>query len=410
MASSRTERVVVQRMDDATGPDVYDLILVGGGLANCLIAWRVAQRQPAPRVLIVEQADRLGGNHTWSFHDADLTTTQHQWLAPLIAYAWDRHEVRFPDLRRTLYGGYRAITSARLHERMVARAVAEVRCSAAVVALAPEGVRLASGEFIRAHAVIDGRGPRASQHWLLGFQKFLGLEVELSRPHGLTMPVIMDATVSQADGYRFLYVLPLDGQRLLVEDTRYSDGEALDEPTLRREALAYIDARGWQVSRVAREERGVLPILLAGDFDAFWREGVAGVARSGLNAALFHPTTGYSLPYAVRLADAIVSSKDLSGPTLAALSRRHAEAAWRRGGFFRLLNRMLFRAGAPDQRYRVLERFYRLPEPLIERFYAGRPTVADKCRLLMGKPPVPVLAAIGCVSEGALLRRELRNA
>src|SRR5690606_30740959 len=220
---------------------------------------------------------------------------------------------------------------------------------------------------------------------------------------------VMDATVSQADGYRFLYVLPLTESRLLVEDTRYSDGSALDDSVLRQDALHYAHAQGWQVEQVLREERGVLPILLAGEFDGFWPEGEAGVARSGLSAGLFHPTTGYSLPYAVRLAAAIACSDDLSGAALVTLTRRHAAAAWRDGAYFRLLNRMLFRAGLPEQLYRVLERFYQLREPLIERFYAGVPTLADKLRLLVGKPPVPVRAALGCVSEGAMLRRELRQ-
>ena len=45
---------------------------------------------------------------------------------------------------------------------------------------------------------------------------------------------------------------------------------------------------------------------------------------------------------------------------------------WRRTGYYRLLNRMLFCAAEPDQRYRIFERFYGLSDPLIRRFYAGR--------------------------------------
>ncbi|MEC9481861.1 MAG: lycopene cyclase family protein, partial [Halomonas sp.] len=41
-------------------------------------------------------------------------------------------------------------------------------------------------------------------------------------------------------------------------------------------------------------------------------------------------------------------------------------------------------------RWRVMQRFYGLPEPLIERFYAGRLTAADKLRIVVGKPPVPL--------------------
>jgi lycopene beta-cyclase len=58
---------------------------------------------------------------------------------------------------------------------------------------------------------------------------------------------------------------------------------------------------------------------------------------------------------------------------------------------------MLFHAAPPGQRYRVLEHFYRLPEPLIARFYAGRTTMLDKLRILSGRPPVklkPAFAAL----------------
>ena len=55
---------------------------------------------------------------------------------------------------------------------------------------------------------------------------------------------------------------------------------------------------------------------------------------------------------------------------------------------------MLLRAADPPDRYRVLERFYRLPAPLIARFYSGRSTLGDRIRILAGKPPVSVVRAV----------------
>jgi lycopene beta-cyclase len=37
---------------------------------------------------------------------------------------------------------------------------------------------------------------------------------------------------------------------------------------------------------------------------------------------------------------------------------------------------------------------------LIERFYAGQSTWADRIRLLMGRPPVPIGAAVACLLDG----------
>jgi lycopene beta-cyclase len=124
------------------------------------------------------------------------------------------------------------------------------------------------------------------------------------------------------------------------------------------------------------------------------------MARSGLAAALFHPTTGYSLPQAVRLADGLAALPvdTLLAPGQAgAYIRAQARAHWHRTRFFRMLNRMLFLAAPPSQRRRVMERFYRLPAALIARFYAGELAPLDKARLVCGRPPVPVTAALRAV-------------
>ncbi|RYG17634.1 MAG: lycopene cyclase, partial [Caulobacteraceae bacterium] len=255
---------------------------------------------------------------------------------------------------------------------------------------------LADGRRLSAKAVIDGRGPTATPDLALGFQKFVGLEVRLAAPHGLTAPIVMDARVDQAGGYRFVYTLPFDARTLLIEDTRYTDGAELDRDVFRKGVLDYAAQQGWDIDEVLREEDGVLPVALDGDITAHLTH-LGPTALSGLRAGLFHPTTGYSLPDAVRLADRLAN--DFQGVNLAADIRRHAGEVWAARRFYRLLNRMLFRAARPEERYRVLERFYRLPQPLIERFYAAGSTLADKARILSGKPPVPIGAALTCLVE-----------
>ncbi len=152
-----------------------------------------------------------------------------------------------------------------------------------------------------------------------------------------------------------------------------------------------------------REERGVLPVTLDGDIDAFWNERPA-VARVGLAAALYHPTTGYSLPDAVRTAELLADWYDRVELDAYSLLRRHSVERWNATGFYRMLNRMLFHAAQPALRYRVLERFYSLPEALIARFYAGQLTWIDRARLLVGKPPVPLHAARRAVRTSSASR------
>jgi lycopene beta-cyclase len=122
-----------------------------------------------------------------------------------------------------------------------------------------------------------------------------------------------------------------------------------------------------------------------------------------MRAALFHPTTGFSVPEAVSFADDLAARARFRSEELYPWVRERSTRLWRRGGYFRFLNRMLFRAAEPERRYVVMQRFYRLSEPLIQRFYAGRPTMIDRIRILTGKPPVPMGRALKCLWDSPRL-------
>ncbi|WP_102959993.1 lycopene beta-cyclase CrtY [Mangrovicella endophytica] len=380
-----------------------DIALVGGGLANGLIAWRLRQRRPELLVRIFE-AGAIGGNHTWSFHAGDISAETAAWLEPFVCHRWSDYEVRFPARRRVIGTGYQSVTSERFRQVLSATLGDAIETGFAVEHLTANTVVLADGRTIRAACVIDGRGFTPTPHLQLGFQKFLGQEAELAAPHRLVRPIIMDATVPQRDGYRFVYVLPLSTTRLLVEDTYYADGPDLDPDRLRTSIDAYLASHGWQMKAVEREEHGVLPIALGGDIQAFWEE-KQGQPSSGLAAALFHPTTGYSLPDAVRLADCIAALPDIASPSVFTTIRDHSIATWKERSYFRMLNKLLFLAGEPAERYRILEHFHRLPDGLIARFYAGRLRLSDKLRILSGKPPVPVGRAVRVLAGAGFFRR-----
>ena len=373
-----------------------DVLLVGGGLASGLIALRLAQRRPQLDVTLIEQDDRLGGEHTWSFHASDLGSAQREWIEALVVQSWPAYDVEFPGFRRRIPGGYSSLTSARLREAVTAQPRVTIRLGARAASLTASDVVLESGERLAAACVVDGRGSETPGSDV-AYQKFLGQDLELAEPHRLEVPLLMDARVPQLDGFRFFYLLPWSERTLLVEDTRYSDTPDLDREALRRAIADYAVARGFRVSAVLREEVGVLPIPLAADRD--WRDRPAGAARVGVRAGLFHATTGYSLPQAVGLADAIAELPQLTTAAIERVARERSRRASRDGRFFRFLNRMLFRAAAPGERRRVFEHFYGLPDGLIHRFYAGRLRFGDRLRILAGRPPVPILAAARCLRE-----------
>jgi lycopene beta-cyclase len=378
-----------------------DIAIVGGGLAGGLIALALAARRPDLRTLLIEERERFGGDHLWSFFEGDVAPEDRWLVAPLICQAWSEHEVRFADHSRILPGAYHSIVSERLDAVLRERLPADaLMTSAPVEIVTPTSVRLSDGRTIAAGGVIDARGSADFSALDLGYQSFLGQELDLAAPHGLAHPIIMDATVAQADGYRFVYVLPLGPKTVFVEDTYYAEHISeggLDRPLLEKRIADYAAAKGWRIQQTGRAETGILPVCMGGDFEAFWQAGGAGVAKAGLRGGFFHAMTGYSLPDAVRQAIAVAGMADLAGPALHGALRKRAQDHWHGQRFYRMLATLLLRAADPPERHRVLSRFYRLDPALIARFYAGQSTVADKIRIMVGKPPVALGRAIAAL-------------
>ena len=377
------------------------LVIAGGGLAGGLTALAMARLRPEVPILLLEGEPAFGGNHLWSFFDPDIAPADRWLVEPLVEARWDAHEVRFPRRQRVIATGYASCASHRLDAEIRARLRPDqYRLSAGITEVGADFVRLADGERIDAKGVIDARGfgalPAEQRGALdLAWQKFVGREYRLEAPHDVARPVIMDANVAQHDGYRFVYTLPFAPDRLLVEDTYYSTNPALDPDLLGQRIDEYVAAKGWRAGRIERAEKGVLPVALGGDFARFRPKGAT--PRIGVMGGFFHPTTGYSLPDAVRVARLVAGLERFDGAALAARLDSEASRLWRDRRFYRLLNRMLFRAAAPEERYRVLEHFYRLEGDRVGRFYAARSGLWDKLRILSGKPPVPISRALAAL-------------
>ena len=364
----------------------YDVVLVGGGLQSAMIALAVLSSKPAARVAIVERSARLGGNHTWSFHAGDVPDEARVWIDPLVVARWPGFDVAFPEVRRGFDTEYASVDSERLHEVVSAMLAASpgsrIYSGVAAQSVSGDSVALADGTILRAGLVVDARGPEQSPAGgAMGFQKFVGLELRLNRPSPLTRPRLMDANVAQTDGFRFVYVLPFAPDRVLVEDTYYSDTRELDAASIRAGVLLYAEQAGLDVASVIREEQGALPLPLDWPYAPSERAPLV----AGFQGGFFHPTTGYSFPVAVRVARHVAAhlGGEVFGPEWRALVEHQA----RQVRFAIMLNRLLFVATPPHHRRDVLERFHKLPEATIRRFYALETTWTDRARIIVGRPP-----------------------
>ncbi|PKP95002.1 MAG: lycopene cyclase [Alphaproteobacteria bacterium HGW-Alphaproteobacteria-14] len=384
----------------------HDVIIVGGGLAGGLIALALHRHAPGCRFLLVEAGRSLGGHHRWSWFETDLGAQTQGLMAGFALNGWDDgYDIAFPGLGRTLPTSYRSLASAEFHAKLIAELPADrVLPGTKAAALDAGGVTLTDGTRLAARRVIDCRPFKPSKALSGGWQVFLGQQFRCDAPHGLTRPVIMDASVDQiapygnGAAYRFVYVLPLSPTEVFVEDTYYADEPRMDGELLKVRVADYAHRNGWH-GEVVDSEAGILPVISGGDFKAALAEvAIPGVALAGARGGFSHPLTSYTLPFAVdnalAIANLIARRPDVSGTELAAFCHRRAKRHWRATAYYRMLSRMLFEAAEPDKRVVVFEHFYALQGALVERFYAGRSTWPDRLRILTGKPPVTIGRAV----------------
>ena len=389
-----------------------NMVILGAGLSGLLTAWRCLELNPKLKVTLIDANSEIAGDHTWSFNLNDIDTELQKWVRPFIAHQWEAYDVKFPTRQRTLNITYCTGNSETLKScvrPLIDSGRLSLKLNSRVQDINEDTVFLEGGEEIQSALILDARGFEPNPERYLGYQKFVGHVIRTEQPHGVERPIIMDATVPQLGGYRFVYCLPYSDTELLVEDTYYTDGADMKSQEVDARIRDYIESQLNITSyEVARRETGILPITIAIKPDVYAPMSI------GIRGGYYHAVTGYSFPDAAKVADKLahqilslvnggqkITNRNLQ-LAMQNMQREHYSAE----RFFRLLNRMLFRAAKPQERYMVLQRFYGLGEGLIERFYAGDLTWRDKVRILIGKPPVPVFKALQNLSESAFIRRE----
>lgn len=377
-----------------TGKEFYkDVIIVGGGLSGCLLFYFLKKRFPHFKIALFEKKN-LCGNHTWSLHSGDIPARLQKEFKDLLSISWFSYDVHFPEYSRHLNSGYASIFSSDLaHKIKSAQSSEDIICEQTSVEIKnPTTVQVEEATWT-AQWVVDCTGWRPLTG-PLGYQKFVGLELEFSSAHNLKKPIIKDVRLPQTDGYRFMYSLPFSDTRLLIEDTYYSNSPELNIRQCEEQILQYAQKYFPGEFKVIRREEGCLPLCLT-EQKASERQSL----RLGAASLFYHPVTGYSIPQTLQMLQPLLDgfAENLSAAELMVTQDKFYQQKSRANSFLLMLNRMLFLAAAPEKRYIVLQRFYKLPEELIHRFFRGEMSAMDQIRTLIGKPPVSILKAFKAI-------------
>lgn len=361
-----------------------DVLVVGSGPAGWALAGQCAAHDLNTALLDPAPHRRWRPTYAgWADQLPPLPTTAIAVAPPnIVAFGTRRHAVS---------GGYRILANDGLRAYFSDPRVTVLAGRAVEVTHDrwDSAVRLADGRTLRARLVVDatgasralartGRGPRLRH----AAQTAAGIVLPAAEAAALldgADAVLMDWRQPRSAGRRwptFLYVVPLDGDRVLVEETSLARRPGLPTAELRarladRLARAGIDppAQG-QLAETVR-----IPLDLP-------TPPPGRVVPFGAAAAMVHPATGYGIADALRMAPVVadrIAATLSHGPRLAASAAHLALWPPRARAVQRLRRRGLaaLMALPPAHIASFFDLFFTLPEQLRHAYLNERENLVD---------------------------------
>ena len=296
----------------------YDYVFLGLGCGNGLILLQLEAEGMLTnkRILVIEPDQLIKNDRTFCFW-MEPKRVNTSFLSTMVETQWSKvhvgEKVQSLDPLR-----YYRISGRTLSENVHSVLTRE---NARIIQARYDGIPSKDGENaqltilgeqLTASLVFDNRPPsyaepNASETRL--FQSFYGWEITSEHPvFDADCFTMMDFNVKQEGATQFMYVLPLDEQRALVEITRF--GEAL-LPSERAEQalLSYLTEHSIPYS-IEDKEMGVIPMfshsISVNKSSSTW-------INTGERAGMLKPSTGYSfersLTYAIQVVEGIKTNR-----------------------------------------------------------------------------------------------------
>ncbi len=274
----------------------YDYIICGAGCAGLSLAIRLADPEFSHRkVLILDKAPKNTNDRTWSFwakssEDRYTSIYARSWTQ-LVFHApeFSVRERPFPYEYHTIHGidfyNYcLEIIDKCPHIEFKVTAVEQVVDEGDFVTVRTED---ASYRCTYVFDSIVRKYPKEEN--LFVWQHFLGWEVEFKdEVFDESTATFMDFRIHQEDETIFVYVLPYDKKKALIEVTFFSK-EILEENEYEALLKPYVSKYYGDGYRTLRKELGAIPMTTAS-----FGKGTPRVIPLGTNNGTVKPSTGYA--------------------------------------------------------------------------------------------------------------------
>lgn len=310
----------------------FDYAIIGTGCAGYQLALRMAEEEffNGKKILLIEPEEKQGNDRTWSYWEEGSGRWDH-----LIWKSWSSAEVHaegFDAVLPLVPYRYKSIRSADFYryaqETLKASGrFAFVKDAVETAVETLDGVRIntRSGQSFDAGMAFDSRidpaffrdQPGYSKVW----QHFLGWEVEADRDlFNADCFTLMDFRLRYNDTCSFMYILPQDERRALVEFTFFSP-DLVDRSVYGRMIREYLlKFFPEAIFMKTGEEFGVIPMS---DYP-FHTHGSEHIIKIGTAGSWAKPATGYSFRNTERCIDKLVSNlKSGIHPAKGLISHKH---------------------------------------------------------------------------------------
>lgn len=388
----------------------YEYVILGAGCAGLSLCYYLLEQGVREPILILDRRDGFPDDRTWCFWNVEATPFSH--LCIKRWNSWTVHYAGRTASQLSAQHPYLCLTAADFYgyalDRIASRGNVTLRLGESVEDCSEYGEEVLAntsrGDYTASY-VFDGRGlppgspvfeeARKNAVWVP--QKFLGLRLRTQEPvFDPETCTLMDFSVSQERGLRFVYVLPFSGREALVENVYLSDAEV--SPDEHRAELAEYLSKVYGLEPggylVDGEEQGYIPMT---DY-AFPRNPGERTYSIGMLGGQTRTSTGYTFlriqRYCRALAESVVAGRDV--PKRVDAARYH------------LLDKIFLRfmKEHPEQCPGVyLRMFARLSPDTLVRFLTEKSTLADDVRLTLAMPKMPFLkSAARTLAYGACSR------
>jgi lycopene beta-cyclase len=243
----------------------FDFIVAGAGAAGLSLLHHLERAGLSERrVLLLDRAPKTRNDRTWCFWEVGESPFE-----GIIYRRWERLAFHAPDFSRTFdiapytYKMLRGLDFYRHMDERLERWPHLCRLYGELEAIGDGFVRLNgqtyTADWVFSSVLLEPLAPRPPYHHLL--QHFRGWVLETPQPaFDPAVATFMDFRVEQGGELRFVYVLPFDERRALVEYTLFS-AHLLSEGEYEAGLRDYVKAHlGLREYRVLETEAGVIPM------------------------------------------------------------------------------------------------------------------------------------------------------